>query len=58
MHAGIKEVGVAIEEPFTILPLEKICDTIEGNVSRLLAWLRVLAWLAAAAACVARCTQR
>lgn len=23
---------MAIEEPFTILPLEKICDTIEGNV--------------------------
>ncbi|KAI7836516.1 hypothetical protein COHA_009617 [Chlorella ohadii] len=29
---GIKEVGVAIEEPFTILPLEVICNTIEGNV--------------------------
>ncbi|KAL4421269.1 hypothetical protein ABPG75_010560 [Micractinium tetrahymenae] len=32
---GIKEIGVVVEEPFTILPLEKICDTIEGNVKEL-----------------------
>ncbi|PSC76825.1 UPF0187 chloroplastic [Micractinium conductrix] len=32
---GIKEIGVIVEEPFSILPLEKICDTIEGNVREL-----------------------
>lgn len=30
---GVKEIGVQIEEPFTILPLEVICNTIETNVS-------------------------
>ncbi|KAL4425222.1 hypothetical protein ABPG75_009238 [Micractinium tetrahymenae] len=29
---GIKEIGLTVEEPFSILPLERICDTIEGNV--------------------------
>ncbi|PRW33726.1 UPF0187 chloroplastic [Chlorella sorokiniana] len=29
---GIEEIGVQIEEPFTILPLEVISRTIEGNV--------------------------
>ena len=29
---GIEEIGVSIEEPFTILPLEVISRTIEGNV--------------------------
>ncbi|KAI3434870.1 hypothetical protein D9Q98_002924 [Chlorella vulgaris] len=29
---GIEEIGVSIEEPFSILPLEGICATIEGNV--------------------------
>ncbi|KAL4855747.1 Type-1 glutamine synthetase 1 [Chlorella vulgaris] len=29
---GIKEIGVVVEEPFSILPLEKIADTIETNV--------------------------
>ncbi|PSC67432.1 UPF0187 chloroplastic [Micractinium conductrix] len=29
---GIKEIGLTVEEPFSILPLEKICDTIESNV--------------------------
>ena len=30
--AGIEEIGVSIEEPFSILPLEAICRTIESNV--------------------------
>jgi predicted membrane chloride channel (bestrophin family) len=30
---GIEEIGVTIEEPFSILPLEAICRTIEGNVA-------------------------
>ncbi|KAL4421772.1 hypothetical protein ABPG77_009755 [Micractinium sp. CCAP 211/92] len=29
---GIEEIGVAIEEPFSILPLEALCDAIERNV--------------------------
>jgi predicted membrane chloride channel (bestrophin family) len=29
---GIKEIGVVVEEPFSILPLERIADTIETNV--------------------------
>lgn len=32
---GIEEIGVSIEEPFTILPLEVISRTIEGNVKEL-----------------------
>ncbi|KAI3424164.1 hypothetical protein D9Q98_009523 [Chlorella vulgaris] len=32
---GIEEIGVSIEEPFSILPLESICDTIQGNVKEL-----------------------
>ncbi|PRW33911.1 hypothetical protein C2E21_7229 [Chlorella sorokiniana] len=29
---GVKEIGLNIEEPFSILPLETICNTIETNV--------------------------
>ncbi|PSC74369.1 UPF0187 chloroplastic [Micractinium conductrix] len=29
---GIEEIGVTIEEPFSILPLEQLCDVIEKNV--------------------------
>ncbi|KAI7843435.1 hypothetical protein COHA_002913 [Chlorella ohadii] len=29
---GVKEIGLTIEEPFSILPLETICNTIETNV--------------------------
>jgi predicted membrane chloride channel (bestrophin family) len=32
---GIEEIGVSIEEPFSILPLEAICGTIEANVREL-----------------------
>jgi predicted membrane chloride channel (bestrophin family) len=32
---GIEEIGVQIEEPFSILPLEAICDTIQDNVAEL-----------------------
>ncbi|KAL4853126.1 hypothetical protein ACK3TF_005820 [Chlorella vulgaris] len=32
---SIEEIGVSIEEPFSILPLESICDTIQGNVKEL-----------------------
>ncbi|EFN53422.1 hypothetical protein CHLNCDRAFT_136634 [Chlorella variabilis] len=32
---GIEEIGVSIEEPFSILPLEVICDIIEANVREL-----------------------
>jgi hypothetical protein len=32
MPAGIEEIGVSIEEPFSILPLETLCRTIEGNI--------------------------
>lgn len=35
LPAGIEEIGVSIEEPFTILPLEVISRTIEGNVKEL-----------------------
>lgn len=31
-HAGIEEIGVQIEEPYSILPLEQLCDTLERNV--------------------------
>ena len=37
LPAGIEEIGVSVEEPFTILPLEVISRTIEGNVKELLA---------------------
>ena len=33
--AGIEEIGVSIEEPFTILPLETIARTIEANLREL-----------------------
>ncbi len=36
-HAGIEEIGVSIEEPFSILPLCHICGTIQRNVAELLA---------------------
>jgi predicted membrane chloride channel (bestrophin family) len=29
---GIEEIGVQIEEPFSILPLEAMCATIQGNL--------------------------
>jgi hypothetical protein len=32
---GIEEIGVSIEEPFTILPLEVIARTIETNLREL-----------------------
>eukprot|EP00887_Chlorella_sp_A99_P003463 scaffold7.g3463.t1 len=32
---GIEEIGVSIEEPFSILPLEALCDVIEANVGEL-----------------------
>lgn len=32
---GIEEIGVQIEEPFGILPLEAICETIDGNTKEL-----------------------
>jgi predicted membrane chloride channel (bestrophin family) len=32
---GIEEIGVSIEEPFTILPLEAIARTIEANLREL-----------------------
>ncbi|PRW20392.1 UPF0187 chloroplastic [Chlorella sorokiniana] len=32
---GIEEIGVSIEEPFSILPLDALCDTIEANVKEL-----------------------
>jgi hypothetical protein len=32
---GIEEIGVSIEEPFTILPLETIARTIEANLREL-----------------------
>ncbi|KAL4438051.1 hypothetical protein ABPG77_004272 [Micractinium sp. CCAP 211/92] len=34
---GIEEIGVSIEEPFSILPLCHICGTIQRNVAELLA---------------------
>ncbi|KAL4431347.1 hypothetical protein ABPG75_006603 [Micractinium tetrahymenae] len=33
--AGIEEIGVAMEEPFSILPLPQLCDTIEANIREL-----------------------
>ena len=30
---GIEELGMQIEEPFSILPLEGICTSVETNVS-------------------------
>ena len=32
---GVEEIGVAIEEPFSILPLEQICETIKDDVEDL-----------------------
>ncbi|PRW33245.1 UPF0187 chloroplastic [Chlorella sorokiniana] len=32
---GVEEIGVQIEEPFSILPLEVISSTIEGNIREL-----------------------
>ncbi|DBA73418.1 hypothetical protein WJX77_011203 [Trebouxia sp. C0004] len=32
---GIEEIGVQIEEPFGILPLENICETIETNLNEM-----------------------
>lgn len=32
---GVEEIGVAIEEPFSILPLEQICETIKNDVEDL-----------------------
>lgn len=34
---GIEEIGVQIEEPFGILPLENMCDTIEANLKEMTA---------------------
>jgi hypothetical protein len=34
-HAGIEEIGVAIEEPFSVLALEAICNTALSNVREL-----------------------
>ena len=28
---GIEEIGILIEEPFSVLPLEKICDSAHMN---------------------------
>lgn len=33
--AGIEEIGVSIEEPFSILALEFMCDTLQRNVAEL-----------------------
>lgn len=35
MFLGIEEIGVLIEEPFSILPLERITETIQTNVEQL-----------------------
>lgn len=32
---GVEEIGVAIEEPFSILPLEQICETIKNDIEDL-----------------------
>ena len=34
---GIDEIGVELEEPFSILPLELLCDAIETQTRELLA---------------------
>lgn len=51
---GIEEIGVEIEDPFghddNDLPLERICGTIEGNLSAMIETLPVSAPAAAAAA--------
>ncbi len=33
---GVEDIGVLIEEPFSILPLEQICSTIRENIDELL----------------------
>ena len=35
-HSSTADAAVAIEEPFSILPLEQLCDVIERNVWELL----------------------
>ena len=32
---GVEEIGVNIEEPFSILPLEQICGTVKSNVEEM-----------------------
>ena len=32
VYVGIEELGVQIEEPFSILPMEAFCDASIGNV--------------------------
>jgi predicted membrane chloride channel (bestrophin family) len=32
---GVEDIGVLIEEPFSILPLEQICSTIRVNIEEL-----------------------
>jgi hypothetical protein len=32
---GIEEIGVQIEEPFSILPLERMCDAVQANIAEL-----------------------
>lgn len=34
---GVEEIGVEIEEPFTVLPLDAICNTASANTAELLA---------------------
>ncbi|KAL4514754.1 hypothetical protein Ndes2437A_g06840 [Nannochloris sp. 'desiccata'] len=33
---GVEDIGVLIEEPFSILPLEVVCSTIRGNIVEML----------------------
>ena len=39
---GIEECGVAIEEPFSILPLDLFCSTIKANVEEMEAWSEIM----------------
>mmetsp|Transcript_3533 Transcript_3533/g.8802 ORF Transcript_3533/g.8802 Transcript_3533/m.8802 type:complete len:89 (-) Transcript_3533:26-292(-) len=34
---GVEEIGMEIEEPFTVLPLDAICNTASTNTKELLA---------------------
>eukprot|EP00887_Chlorella_sp_A99_P008252 scaffold12.g8252.t1 len=50
---GIEEIGVQIEEPFGILPLEDLCEELEGDLYALLEEAPAAKKTAAAAAMVA-----
>lgn len=50
---GVENIGVQIEQPFSVLPLELFCAIIRANVmEQLQAWTRVCTSLCVSAHCL------